>query len=181
MVRDLQFWKKYHLENDKPYMLSDEIKEVVKDLNIKSILEIGCGLGNNLNKFKDTEVVVGIDISEHAINIAKNRFPNFQFYVDNLLKLKLRDPFDLVFTSGVVEHIEPKLLDHAFNEMFRMSKKYILNIEAYDETEHEINWHRGKNKFWTVHMAERWKHFPVKILRDYDVHEEYRLTLVSKL
>jgi hypothetical protein len=86
----------------------------------------------------------------------------------------------LVFTASVIQHIEPNLLDKAFEEMYRISNHYILNIEAYDKIEHEINWHRGKNKFWTVHVMERWKKFPVSIVSDYDFNSEYRITLVSK-
>ncbi|MDE2589896.1 MAG: class I SAM-dependent methyltransferase [Patescibacteria group bacterium] len=180
MSQDPEFWKKYHLENDKPSMFSDKINEAIKDLDIKSVLEIGCGLGNNLKNFKGMKVT-GIDLSEHAIKIARERFPNFSFYVGNILKIPLQETFDLVFTSGVVEHITPNILDQAFEEMFRVSNRYILNVEAYDKTEHEIKWHRGDNEFWTVHMAERWQRFNVKILSDYDIHKEYRLTLVSKL
>ncbi len=180
MSQNKEFWKKYHLENDKPYMFSDKIKDAVKDLNIKSVLEIGCGLGNNLKNFDGLQVT-GIDLSEHAIEIAKQKLPKFRFYVGNVLQIPLQETFDLVFSSAVIEHIPPPLLDQAFKEMFRVSNKYILNIEAYDDTEHEINWHRGRNESWTVHMAKRWQKFAVKVLADYDVHDEYRLTLVSKI
>lgn len=130
--------------------------------------------------FEDTSVT-GIDLSNYAIQIAKQRFPKFKFYVGNVLQIPLQETFDLVFSCAVIEHIRPPLLDNAFQEMFRVSSKYILNIEAYDDTEHEINWHRGRGEFWTVHVAKRWRNFPVKVLADFDVNEEYRLTLVSKI
>jgi len=174
-----QFWKKYHEENDKPYMFSTTIKKAVKDLNISSVLEVGCGFGNNLKSFDNVEAT-GVDISDYAIKIAKQRFPNFRFLIGNALKIPLQESFDLVLTSAVLEHIKPDLVKSAMEELFRLSKKYILNIEAYDNTEHEINWHRGKGTFWTLHMAKRWQNFPVTVLSDYDVDDEYRLTLVVK-
>jgi hypothetical protein len=80
-----------------------------------------------------------------------------------------------------LEHIKPSEVEHAMQELFRVSNRYILNIEAYDKTEHEINWHRGRNEFWTLDMAKRWRNFPVKVLEEYNVHDEYRLTLISKI
>lgn len=180
MSQNKEFWKKYHIENDTPYRFSDKIKEEAKDLKIQSVLEVGCGFGNNLKYFDDIKVT-GIDLSDYAIQIARQKFPKFRFCVGNVLQIPFQETFDLVFSCTVIEHISPHLLDQAFQEMFRVSNKYILNIEAYDDTEREINWHRGRNEFWTVHMAKRWEKFPVKILKDYDIDDEYRLTLVSKM
>lgn len=180
MSNNQHFWKKYHKENDKPYAFTSEIRKVIKDLDIESVLEIGCGYGNNLETFEGKKVV-GLDLSEYAIKEARIRYPHNQFHVGSVLDIPSKEQFDLVFTSAVIEHIKPELLTKAFDEMFRVSKRYILNIEAYDTTEHEINWHRGRNEFWTIHMSKRWSRYPVKIMLDYDVHPEYRLTLASKL
>lgn len=179
MSENQEFWEKYHKENDKPNEFINDIKLAIKELSIKSVLEIGCGLGYKLNHFKNIRAV-GIDISQFAINEARKKLPNLEFHVGSVLDIPLKESFDLVCTSAVIEHIKPNLLDRAFNEMFRVSKKYILNYEAYDQTEHEIKWHRGRNEFFTVHMAKRWSKFPIKILKDFDVNEEYRLTLIMK-
>jgi ubiquinone/menaquinone biosynthesis C-methylase UbiE len=173
------FWKKYHKENS-TYLFTSKIQNIIEKLKINSILEIGCGIGDNLKKI-ERKRVVGIDISEFAIKKAREKYPKFEFHVGNVLQIPLEEKFDLVFSCAVIEHIKPNLRIQAFNEMYRMSNKYILNIEAYDETEHEINWHRGKNEFWTIHMAKRWSSFPVKILDDLDINDEYRMTLISKI
>jgi len=174
-----EFWRKYHQENDKPYEFTQNIRKVASELEIESALEIGCGFGQNLAALNPSIRKVGIDISEYVINISKQRYPNIRFLNGSVLKIPLQEKFDLVFSCAVIQHIKPQLLNQAFDEMFRVSKKYILNIEAYDEIEREINWYRGSDESWTIHMAERWKKFPVKILKDYNVHKEYRLTLSS--
>ncbi|MEM3064600.1 MAG: class I SAM-dependent methyltransferase [Candidatus Nitrosotenuis sp.] len=179
MSGDEDFWERYHLENDKPYMFESTLSNLINNLNPASVLEIGCGLGNNLAHLK-AKKITGIDISEHAIKIARQRFPQYTFHVGSVLQIPLKETFDIVFTSTVIEHVKPNLLPKAFEEMFRVSSKYILNIEAYDRTEHMIDWHRGKNEFWTVHVAQRWKKFPVSIIQEYDLNDEYRLTLVAK-
>jgi SAM-dependent methyltransferase len=173
------FWERYHLENDKPYQFSFAISNLINKLNVDSVLEIGCGLGNNLIDLK-AKKIVGIDLSTYATRIAKQRFPYHEFVVGSVLEIPLEYTFDLVFTCAVIEHVNPHLLPKAFEEMFRVSKHYILNIEAYDKTEHMIDWHRGKNKFWTVHVNERWKKFPVSTIQEYDLNDEFRLTLVAK-
>ena len=178
MSSNPSFWEKYHQDNN-PHLFTSEINKIIKNLKIDSVLEIGCGVGDNLKNFEGKRVV-GIDLSDFAIAKAKKKYPKFEFLVGNILEMKIEEKFDLVFTCGVIEHIQPRCLEQIFKEMFSISNKYILNIEAYDKTEHEIDWHRGKNEFWTVHIAKRWKAFPVKILEDFSLDNEYRLTLVSK-
>ena len=179
MSQDKNFWKKYHIDNDKPYLFASKIHEITEKLQINSVLEIGCGFGDNLEKF-NLEKIVGIDLSDYAIDKARKKHPKIEFHVGNVLQIPLKEKFDLVFSCAVIEHIKPNLLKSAFKEMYRISNKYILNIEAYDKTEHKINWHRGENEFWTIHMAKKWSSFPVKILEDFDIDNEYRLTLISK-
>lgn len=174
------FWKKYHLENKDIYnFFFTELKKVVDKLDVNSVLEIGCGLGNKLTLF-NCDKRIGIDLSEYAIKSAKENQSNIKFLLANAISIPLNETFDLVYTVTTIEHIKPILLYRAFDEMFRLSNKYILNIEAFDTTEHEIDWHRGRNKFWTINMKERWKKYTVKILLDYDIGNGYRLTLVTK-
>ena len=68
--------------------------------------------------------VTGIDLNEHALSIAKKKYPEFKFDLDSILKLPYADStFDLVFTRGVLIHIDPKNIDKATSEIFRISKK----------------------------------------------------------
>jgi ubiquinone/menaquinone biosynthesis C-methylase UbiE len=71
MSKNQEFWKKYHQDNDRKGTFMDIIKRHVETLKPKSILEIGYGIGNNLMIFEDFTNVVGVDISEYAIEIAK--------------------------------------------------------------------------------------------------------------
>jgi len=181
MSESQEFWKKYHKDNEDKSFPILPIVEIIKSLPIKSVLELGCGFGHTLNEFKNLRVV-GIDISEYAITQAKKMYPDIDFQIGNILDIPLQESFDVVFTSAVVEHVKPNLLPLVFKEMYRVSNKYILNHEAYDDTEHEINWHRGGNEFWTVKVAERWKKFPVKIIENKPgPNKEYWITLVEKI
>jgi len=76
---------------------------------IKSIIEFGCGVGNNiqfLNQYFPHTRIIGLDISEESIQMARKRYAaqtNISFKkppdTDSLLKA------DLVFVNGVFHHI----------------------------------------------------------------------------
>ena len=66
-----------------------------------NILDVGCGMGsitNALNNLNTNGVSVGIDISEDAIAVATDRYPNCKFYcqsAENLRKFK-DEYFDVI-------------------------------------------------------------------------------------
>lgn len=74
------------------------------------ILDVGCagGIKSAFLASKGFEVV-GIDLSEEMIKIAKQRMPNNQFYVKDITQpLELNDKFDGVFAQAVLLHIAKK-------------------------------------------------------------------------
>ncbi len=86
----------------------------VHDLPDKArILDIGCAYGFMLERFPQTFQKYGVDVSEHAIGIAKKRLPQAQFKVVQVEKGLpfAKNFFDLVICNDVLEHLEkPELL-----------------------------------------------------------------------
>jgi len=82
-----------------------KLKEISKEAS--SILDMGCGEGTRLAKIADKNgKIYGIDISKKAIEIAKKKYPQFNFRVGNLEKLPFPDnTFDLVYSAFVFEHL----------------------------------------------------------------------------
>lgn len=86
---------------------------IVNAYNFNRILDIGCGKGA-LTHFlkKRNNHVTAVDISETAINTARERYPDIEFYplnVSNLEEFKkffLKKTFDLVFISEVLSYLE---------------------------------------------------------------------------
>ena len=78
-----------------------------KDL---SVLEVGCGLGTDGAQFaKAGALYTGIDLTEAAVDLAKQRFELFQlpgnFYVADAEHLDFPDnSFDIVYSHGVLHH-----------------------------------------------------------------------------
>jgi len=84
------------------------IKELIEELNPKSILDIGCGDGRFLGMLNNDEFedIIGVDLSRKAIRFAKSFNPNIEF--------KNCDAEDLVGAYEVVTAIE--VLEHIPND-----------------------------------------------------------------
>jgi pseudaminic acid biosynthesis-associated methylase len=84
------------------------------------------------------------------ISSARWRGPQFNVMQGTAFELPFRDAyFDLAFTSGVMIHISPDDLGTAMDEIYRVSRRYIVAIEYDHPVETEIKY-RG-------HTAALWK------------------------
>jgi 2-polyprenyl-3-methyl-5-hydroxy-6-metoxy-1,4-benzoquinol methylase len=78
------------------------------------ILDVGCGNGFNAGQFLARGCrVVGIDLSESGIAIARETYPRARFEQlpadDKLLENLQTEPFDVVVSTEVIEHLyEPR-------------------------------------------------------------------------
>ena len=92
-----------------------------------SVLDVGCGDGTFLNFLKGQNrgiILTGVDISEQALSISKERgFETFQADVSCPLPFKDKT-FDYCVCSEVLEHIQNS--EDLLKEMRRISRKGIL-------------------------------------------------------
>lgn len=76
---------------------------LLKQYQSKRVLEVGCGAGEFLHRLKHcAKRVVGIDINEQALAIAKKR----GLSVSNESASTLNESFDMIFMFQVLEHLE---------------------------------------------------------------------------
>ncbi|MBI9045952.1 MAG: class I SAM-dependent methyltransferase [Anaerolineaceae bacterium] len=79
------------------------------DLSGKTVLDLGCGDGENCAQFYElgAKKVVGIDISEKMLQIAKADYPDIQFMIMDMDDLSsIQEKFDVVFSSLAVHYLE---------------------------------------------------------------------------
>ncbi len=74
------------------------------------VLDVGCGNGFTAGEFLKRDCqVVGVDLSEQGITLAKETYPTGRFEVlaadDHLLENLGEEPFDLIVSTEVVEHL----------------------------------------------------------------------------
>ncbi len=183
---DIDYWNKYTDDNESKYNeeFSKFIRDLATSLRANNVLEVGCNSGNDLRSFPKDFDVHGVDLNDHALDIAKKKLPSFKFQNGSIIDLPYEDSsIDFVFTHYVLNYISENEIDKAINELYRVSKKYILNCELYDENESPID---GNSKLWKRNIYKRWVNFQVKIISHVDMHEDIepnkpRFTLVRKI
>ena len=187
MKYDTNFWNNYTKANrtSSNEEFAKFIHDLATSLRVTSVLEVGCNTGNDLGKFSQNFKVHGLDLNEDAISLAKQQFPSINFKNGSILNMPYEDSsIDFVFTHNVLNYIPEENMEKAINELFRISKKYILNCEAYDEKESEKT--DGGTTFWTRNIYKRWLNYKVKIISHVDMHEDIepnkpKFTLVRKI
>lgn len=102
--------------------------KILKPLEIKSVLDVGCGEGITLDRFKKEGIgkeLVGIDYSNDALKIGKKIYPGLNLKKGDIYKIQEKDnSYDLVMATEVLEHLKDP--EKALGELIRVSKKYVL-------------------------------------------------------
>ena len=136
MKYDNDFWNKYADNNDSNY--NEEFSKFIRDLTFslkaENVLEVGCSTGNDLRAFPENFDVSGIDLNDHALKKARQKLGSFKFKKGSIIELPCGDSsFDLVFTHKVLNYIDDKDMTNAISELFRVSRKYIVNFELFSD------------------------------------------------
>ena len=142
-------------------MFTDFDQEVQNDCKDKNILDYGCGIGLNTEKYLkySPKKITGVDISEISLQKARKRFKvneNVEFKQDNCENLSLEnESFELIYGSGVLHHLK---LDLAVKEIARVLKKdgKIIFVEPLG-TNPIINLYR-----WMTPKARSYDEHPFK-------------------
>jgi len=100
-------------ENNFTYInILEILRKTVSSKSISTVLDIGCGVGAiDFYLARKGYKVTGIDISNKAIKVAKQSAKELNILTVNFLSssvedLKLKDRFDLIICSEVLEHLQ---------------------------------------------------------------------------
>jgi len=117
---DLQreYWNNWLLDNRNPIdppahirLQTNKILDILNSLNLHQprILDVGCGTGWLASNLIDYGKVIGTDIANRAIDIAKRHVPEADFFTGDFLTLDLgRRTFDVLVSMEVFSHVENK-------------------------------------------------------------------------
>jgi pseudaminic acid biosynthesis-associated methylase len=129
-------------------MNEDFLEKLPKDAKI---LEVGCNTGMQLACLKSMGFtnLYGIELQAYAVEKAKEYTRGINVIQGSAFDLPFKDNFfDLVFTSGVLIHIDPINLPKVFSEMYRCSNKYIWGFEYYSDSVTPINYRGNQGFLW---------------------------------
>jgi methionine biosynthesis protein MetW len=133
-----------------------------------SVLDIGCGDGLLLEYLKDQKnaQVYGIDLSEEAVRLAKER--NIETTVGDILQIEIERVYDYIILSEVLEHLnDPEIVIAKLKGKFR--KSLLISIP-------NIGYYKHRLRLLFGHFPLQWKYHPSEHLRFWTV-ADFRLWL----
>jgi len=107
---------------------SEFINKFVNENNISNIIEFGSGDGNQM-QFFNVDNYLGVDISEHVINICKQKYKdienkNFVTYDEYY---KYSNKYDLSISLDVIYHlVEDVVYEKYMNDLFNSTDKFVI-------------------------------------------------------
>lgn len=120
------------------------INEFVKNHNINSAIEFGCGDGNQLSLLKIPKYT-GLDVSKKSIELCKKIFASDeyksfflydpQYFVDKFHTFEA----DMTLSLDVIFHlVENEVFEKYMYDLFSCSKKYVIIYSANTDDQGEI-------------------------------------------
>lgn len=138
---------------------------------IQSVLEFGANVGINLmaiNRLLLNAETSGIEINTKAVKDLKKNIKKGKVYHQSILDFKVDYQRDLVFTKGVLIHLNPSVLPDVYKKMYKASKKYILVAEYYSPTPVAISYRGHDDRLFKRDFAgEMLDKYPDLELVDY--------------
>ena len=115
--------------------------QMLKSANrVKSIKELGCNIGLNLkalHHLNPSYDLSGVEINEIAAHQAK------ELGIGSITCGTITEPLegekvDLTFTAAVLIHINPEKLDQVYQNLVKLSNRYVLVAEYYNPTPTDV-------------------------------------------
>jgi pseudaminic acid biosynthesis-associated methylase len=123
------------------------------------ILEVGSNIGHQLQCLQRMgfDRLYGIELQSYAVEIAKSKSKNINIIQGDASDIPFKDGyFDLVFSSGVLIHIDPTNLPDVLKEIHRCTKKYIFGFEYYSDETQEIPYRGNSDLLWKADFAGKY-------------------------
>lgn len=138
------------------------------------ILEVGSNVGAQLHGLQSIgfENLYGIELQPYAVEISKQNTKNINLIQGSAFDIPFKDSyFNLVFTSGVLIHINPDDLNIAMREIYRCTSEYIWGFEYYGDNCSEIPYRERRNLLWKANFAKLY----LDEFRDLELVKEKRI------
>lgn len=152
-----------------------KVLDLIPSNRALQILDAGCGNGYMANELaKSGHEVVGIDIAEDGISIAKKQYPNVKFYARSLYEdiTDIITNVDLIVSTEVIEHLySPKIYLQNLHKVLRPGgsiilttpyhgylKNLALSITNSWDKHHTVDWEGGHIKFFSETTLSKMMH-----------------------
>lgn len=119
--------------------IPDEVINCIEKYNIKSLLDFGCGKGHTLEAFKKNFPnieCIGYDPAREGYNT-------------------LPESIDFIYSSDVLEHIEPDQLDDTLFDLYSRVNKAMYHLIACHPAKKALS--DGRNAHLIIETPEWWR------------------------
>ena len=156
-----QRWGKSYVKRNPLLKVKNNLNlfsEIISKTNdVKSIVEFGSNIGLNLialNKILPNAEFSAIEINKEACQKLKKLKFVKKIYNKSIINFKTNIiKKDLVLIKGVLIHINPNFLNRVYQQLYNLSKKYILIGEYYNRTPVTINYRGHSEKLFKRDFA----------------------------
>ena len=143
-------------KNETRVTVEEIFNEFFEKIDRKSrILELGCNIGVNLGILKKMGFcdLHGLEINKKAVEIARSKNPDITFIHSSIEEYDNNEQFDLVYTAGVLIHINPKALNQIIQKIISLTNKYVFGFENYADKLVTINYRDNPNTCWKQNFS----------------------------
>jgi len=115
------------------------------------ILEVGSNIGLQLLCLQRMGFnrLYGIELQSYAVELAKSRTRYINIIEGSVFDIPYKSGFfDIVFTSGLLIHINPSDISRAMEEIHRCTREYIWGFEYYADHYTEVVYRGHNNLLW---------------------------------
>ncbi|HEX8593319.1 MAG TPA: pseudaminic acid biosynthesis-associated methylase [Pseudomonas sp.] len=130
-------------------------KALARTQRLKSALELGTNIGNNLTALRSLLpgcALHGVEINEKAHAVAQG-LGIADVWQGSLFDYAAQQPFELTLVKGVLIHLAPELLPTAYAQLYDLSSRYILIAEYYNPSPVEVSYRGNAGKLFKRDFA----------------------------
>jgi hypothetical protein len=133
------------------------INDFVKDNNVATIIEYGCGDGNQL-RLAEYPSYIGFDVGPKAIELCRDIFQHNKTKRFNLMSEYKGETAQLTLSLDVIYHlVEDKIYYSYMERLFNSSERFVIIYSSdFDE---EQKYHEKRRRFtkWVKTNKPHWK------------------------
>ena len=141
-----------HLVDGRAHLLKDALKSTSE---IKNVIEFGANIGLNICALKNLYPKINlsaIEINKEAIDRLLE-IQGLKVYQGSVLDMHTEGLYDLVISVGLLIHINPNDLSAVYDNIHRVSGRYILIAEYYNPEPVSISYRGYENKMFKGDFA----------------------------
>ncbi|MCA3715727.1 MAG: methyltransferase domain-containing protein [Phenylobacterium sp.] len=123
---------------------------------VRSVVELGCNIGLNLQALNriDPEIALcGYEINGNAVQKARDLGIAEIHHQTIIEAIPAATTYDLAFTKGVLIHIHPDELPRVYDNLFALSRRYILVCEYYNPSPVTVNYRGNADRLFKRDFA----------------------------